>query len=85
MFLKAKDRVVKVVHNLPYIPRVSPRPNTGLTYIQGAGWDGAMQTTVKPDELAAGGLRPHQDSACFPQTDRGFHALHHILDGHLLF
>lgn len=67
LFHRATDRVVKVVHSLPCIPHVSPRPVTGLTYIQRAGWDGAMQTARKPDQLAAGGLRAHQ-KLCLRQT-----------------
>ena len=74
----------KVIHSLPCTPHVFPCPDTGLTYIRRAGWDGAMQMAVKPDQLAAGGLKAHQDSAC-PSPDRGFHALHHILAIHLLF
>lgn len=41
---------------------MSPHPDTGLTYIPKAGWDGAMQTALKPDQLAAGALRAHQNS-----------------------
>lgn len=62
---------------------LSPHPVTGLTYIQGAGWDTAMQMALKPDQLATGGLRAHQNSAA--SSDWGFHALHHILDVLLLF
>lgn len=84
ILLLVSDSVFKVVHSLPCTAHVFPCPDTGLTYIHRAGWDGAMQMAVKPDQLAAGGLKAHQDSACL-SPDRGFHALHHILAIHLLF
>lgn len=84
IFRLVSGRVFKVVHSLPCTPHVFPCPDTGLTYIRRAGWDRAMQMAVKPDQLAAGGLKAHQDSACL-SPDRGFHALHHILAIHLLF
>lgn len=75
VFLRATDGVVKVVHSLSRIPHVPPHPVTGLTYIQSAGWDRAMQTALKTDQLAAGGLRAHQSSACLRQTGVSMHCI----------
>lgn len=77
MSLRAPAEEVKVVQRLPCKPHVSPHPDSGLTYIQRAGWDRAVQMTLKADQLAAGGLTT--------SPDRGFHALHHILNVHLVF
>lgn len=56
-------------------PHVSPHPDTGLTYIQRGGWVGATQTALKPDQLATGGLRAHQNSACLRQTGVSMHCI----------
>lgn len=63
-------------HSLPYIPNVSPRPDTGLTYIQREpGWDGAMQTTLKPDQLTASGLKELTRTPGFRQTGVSMHCI----------
>lgn len=67
--------MLKVVHGLPRLPRVSPHPHTGLTYILRVGWDRAMQTALKPVQLAYGEQRAHQNSACLRQTGVSMHCI----------
>lgn len=57
-----------LVHSVPCTPHVSPHPDTGLTYIPRAAWDQVMQMALKPDQLAARGLRAHQNSTGLRQT-----------------
>lgn len=62
-----------LVHSVLCTPHVSPHPDTGLTYIPRAAWDRVMQMALKPDQLAARGLRAHQNSTGLRQTGVSAH------------